>query len=927
MRNTACFLLGLLYWPFSGMAQQDATELSITNLRCEYLVSPIGIDVATPRLSWELVSDKRGKSQSAYQIMVSEDSLWTEPRGILWNSGRVRSAATNQITYRGKPLQSGKRYYWKVRVWDEAARASGWSAPEKWSMGILKKSEWLAKWIGDTAVGTIQEQDKHIIPVSPLLRKEFDVRRKIQRATLYATALGIYEVYINGKKAGDRCLAPEWTNYSTRLQYQSYDVTALLQPSRNAIGAMLTDGWYAGELFTHQEPQRGNYGYNRRFLAQMHIEYADGSSDTIVTDESWKISREGPVREASLFGGETYDARYGQDGWCRPGFDDRCWSAVTTDLSIPVLLNAQMNEPVKVVQELHPVAVFRSHKNTYIFDMGQNMAGWIRLSLSYNPGFKISIRHGEMLDLDSTLYTRNLRSALQTDVYIPGKEPRIAYEPRFTYHGFRYVEISGLTRPPDLNAVTGKVLASSSAIASRMETSNSLLNKLWNNILWTQRGNMHSIPEDCPQRDERCGWMGDAQVFCQTAMYNMDMAAFYTKWFRDIRDGQTPEGRFPNYAPQVGMAFYDAPGWADAGVIIPWKFYLNYGDKTILQEQYDAMCRFIDWVHDRNPGLIRVNSVGQNYGDWLNGNSIEATDYPGENGEVPKDVYSTAYFAYSAQLLANASKVLGKAKEYKHYDSLARAIRNVFAREFINSEGVVKGNTQAGYAMALEFNLVPQNLRKKAASHLLNQIKAYDYRISTGIHTTARLMNQLSELGFDETAYKLVESDRFPSWLYSIKQGATTIWERWDGYVKGRGFQSPGMNSFNHYAIGSVGEWMYGNILGIRSDGSDPGYRNIIISPKPGGSLLWARGSYHSINGAIEVSWKRADQHITFEVEIPANTRATLILPTTEQVTEGEGPAGRSAGVKKVIVKDGKTTLLLQSGRYSFQIKEGGSQG
>jgi alpha-L-rhamnosidase len=732
--------------------------------------------------------------------------------------------------------------------------------------------------------------------------------------------LGIYNIYLNGKKVGGHILAPEWTDYFKRVQYQTNDVTRLINASQNVIGASLADGWYAGTMFNH--PNRGNYGFDRRLIAQLQIEYMDGSSDIIATDGSWKILKEGPIREVSIFDGEVFDENMNPSNWLQPGFNDDCWTPVTVDTSVSIILNAQMNEPIKVIRELKPVSVFEVNKETYIFDMGQNMVGWATLSLSYNPGKKIILRYGEMLNPDSTLYTENLRGAKQTDIYIPGKSDDLYFEPKFTYHGFRYVEITGLTKKPELGNALGEVIASGAPVSSWMETSDKELNKLWENILWTQLGNIYGVPTDCPQRDERAGWMGDAQVFCQTAMYNMDMAAFYTKWFRDIRDAQTENGRFPNYAPQAGMRYYDAPGWADAGVIIPWKFYETYGDKRTLSTQYEAMCKFIDFVYDKNPKLIRVNAVGDNYGDWLNGNTIKASDYPKEGGAVPKDVFNTAYFAYSTQLVANASKVLGEKVKYRHYDSLAKAIRKVFVIQFMDKNGVIKGNTQAGYAIALAFDLVPEKLKTTVAKHMLDAVTAYDYRLSTGIHSTARLMNELSKYGYTDVAYRLLQSHRFPSWFYSIDQGATTIWERWDGYVKGRGFQDPGMNSFNHYAIGSVGEWLYKHILGINPDEENPGYHHFIIQPQPGGSLTWAKGAYHSIMGEISVSWRKDDMGFTLDLEIPVNTTATVILPPGKIVQESGSPVGKIKNIKEIGVVRSASRLLVPSGHYSFLVTD-----
>ncbi|MGN6439342.1 MAG: glycoside hydrolase family 78 protein [Agriterribacter sp.] len=917
----AGFFLMVSLASMSFIRPDPPTPFQIANLRCEYLNNPLGIDAAHPRFSWEMVSAERGKSQKAYQLIVadSEEAIGRN-EGNVWNSGKVTANESFHISYNGKPLASGKDYFWKLQIWDEQNNASGWSEAQHFSMGLLSKTDWKAKWIGAPTVQPVTAQDENIIPPSPLLRKEFAIKKQVKKAKLYATALGVYEMYLNGKKIGDRILAPEWTDYFTRVQYQTYDVTEMLTGNTNVIGAMLADGWYAGVLFTHGKPQRGNYGFDRRLLAQLEIEFTDGSKELVVTDESWKILLDGPMKEASIFDGELFDARYIPAKWMEPGLDTRRWDDVAVDNTVKITLNAQINEPIRIVKEIKPINVFRAPNGNYIFDMGQNMAGWVHIKLPYNPGKKIIMRHAEILMEDSTLYTQNLRTAKQTDTYIPARETTIDYQPRFTYHGFRFVEVAGLTQPPTVENVTGKVVASASELVSDFSSSHNDINRLWKNIVWTQLSNLHGIPEDCPQRDERCGWMGDAQIFCQTAIYNMDLGAFYSKWFKDIRDRQTPEGRYPNYAPQVGMTFYDAPGWTDAGIIIPWKAYLNYGDKRILEQHYQSMKQFIDHVYKENPNLIRVKAVGQDYGDWVNGNTIKATGYPTDKGSVPKDLFSTAFFAYSTQILADASKVLGKKKEYAFYNNLAKKIKAVFVKEFIDKDGRVKGETQAGYALALEFNLMPENLRANAAKLMVDAIAEYDYRVSTGIQTITRMMNQLSQNNHTDIAYRLLESRRFPSWLYSVDQGATTIWERWDGYVKGRGFQRWQMNSFNQYAIGSVGEWMHNTIIGINYDEAQPGYRHFILKPTPGGSLTWAKGSYKAITGKIEVSWKKEGSTLSVEVDIPANTTATLILPATKDITENGVPVSGSKHIRIAGKKDNHTSLNLASGKYRFSM-------
>ncbi|MBD2757636.1 family 78 glycoside hydrolase catalytic domain [Spirosoma validum] len=1078
---------------FLAYGGNQNTDLKISNLRTEYLVNPVGLDVTQPRLSWELVSAKRGQSQSAYQILVSIDSLsLVNGAATIWDSGKVESDRASQVRYTGSKLVSRTTYFWKVRVWDAGKNVSSWSAIASWSMGLLNKEDWHAHWIGapeenvpdsakftiwhsfqsgssaaenagnqwvDVDLGLQQEirqiklypvdyklhangylfpkrfkilvsatadfkkptviadesaQDydqkglepysklitpvtgryirvvvsklkktaegkyayafaeleaingssenvalkkpvvasvlyatypafsgekwtpakltdgayagssanrkpfKSSIPASPLLRKTFTVTKKVKQATLYASALGMYEMTINGKKAGNQVLAPEWTDYHERVQYQTYDVTKSLKKGVNVMGAMLADGWYAGGLFSH--PDRGAYGFDRRLIGQLELLFDDGTRTQIVTDASWNLLENGPVQTASIFDGEHFNAKLLPAKWMEPDFDDAAWKPATVDKTISKTLNAQGNEPIRVIQEITPVKVVRVKDDTYIVDLGQNIAGWVNLKIPYNPKQPITFRHGEVLDEKGQLYVSNLRAAKQIDVYTPGLEASIDYEPRFTYHGFRYVEISGLTQEPKLTNVTGKVVASAAPLAGTFESSSPDLNKLWANILWTQRGNMHSAPTDCPQRDERAGWMGDAQVFAQTSIFNLDMSAFFTKWVRDIADCQRADGRYPDYTPQVDKwnRYCNAPGWSDAGVLVPWRMYENYGDTAILARQYTSMKAYIQHILNTNPDLLWKNERGNMYGDWLNGNTIIADDYPKEGGKVDNDIYSTAFFGHSTRTVAKVARLLGHQQDYTFYDSLANAIKARFVSQYVAGDGTIAGNTQAAYALALDFDLVPEKLQKQAAAHMVQAIKAYDYRISTGIQSTIRLMNQLSEYGYADVAYKLLESRRFPSWIYSIDQGATTIWERWDGYVKGRGFQNVGMNSFNHYAIGAVGEWMYRSILGINADSA--GYKHFTIKPRLGGSLTWAKGSYQSIAGKIAVDWKVDKGTFQLSVQIPPNTTATVFLPSGKSISENGQRIAGSKDIRILETTDAGTALRVPSGSYAFSV-------
>lgn len=912
---------------------ESVPPLTASNLRCEYLRDPLGIDVERPRLSWEVTDPtgtRRGARQSAYRILVasSPERLAMDVADI-WDSRRTPMALSAHRVYGGPVLAPGTQVWWKVAIWDEAGRRGADSRPATWSVGPRTREDWGgAEWIGappqDPAEAAGPEP---VIPPSPLLRHNFMASQRVRRAILHASALGVYELRLNGRRLGDQWFAPEWTDYTERIQYQTHDVTRLLHEGRNVIAATLADGWYAGRLgptrWDKEFPRRGVYGIDRRLLAKLDIEYVDGSKETVVTNGDWKIWTDGPVRSADFFLGETHDARKRVPNWDRVTGDDRDWAQAHVGLWPDAPLVAQPNEPVRVVATVDPVAVTEPAPGVHIFDFGQNLVGWCRLSVQSRAGTEVTLRHGEMLNEDGSLYTENLAAAVQTDRFLLAGDGLEVFEPQFTYHGFRYVEVTGLPRKPRPDQLKAIVVASDTGRAGHFRCSNPMLNQLAENIFWTLRGNLISVPTDCPQRDERMGWAGDMQVFAQTAIFNMDMGAFFTKWVRDIRDAQASDGRFADIIPHPydkESRFTNAPGWADVGVILPWRQYVNYGDTRILEDHYDAMRRFIGHVRAENPDLVWRNSVGNHYGDWLNGDTIKAEGYPATGGELDKTIYATMFFAHSTDLLAQAARVIGREDDAAAYAALHAEIRDGIVSRWVDAEGRIAGDTQAGYALALHFDLLPVALRPKAADHLAAAIARYDNRISTGFQSTYRMMLELTRWGRNDLAHLLAESTRFPSWGYSIGQGATTIWERWDGYVKGRGFQDPGMNSFNHYAIGAVGEWMYRVILGINPDPDQPGFRHFTLRPRPGGTLTDAFGSYRSIAGPISVRWAIEDGRFNLLAAVPPNTMATVVLPVAADapVLEGEGPAAEQPGIQPHAPIEGCATFLVESGVYQF---------
>jgi len=746
---------------------------------------------------------------------------------------------------------------------------------------------------------------------APLLRREFVLATGIRRARLYSTALGVYGMRLNGQRVGADQLRPGWTDYRRRLQVQAYDVTDLVAPGANAWGVILGDGWYTGYVGGFG---RGQYGdYPLAFRAQLHVEYEDRTSQVIATDPQWRAAA-GPIITSDLLMGEIYDSRLEMPGWDKAGFADDGWQAVAVvEKEVPKLV-AQQAPAVQITQEVQPVALSEPLPGIFVFDMGQNMVGKYRLRVTGPRGSRVFLRFAEMLNDDGTLYTENLRAARQTDVYILTGDGVEEYEPFFTFHGFRYVEITGFPGRPTLDSLVGLVMHNALEPVGTFTCSDAMVNQLQSNITWGARGNFLSTPTDCPQRDERCGWTGDAQVFVRTACANMDVASFFAKYMHAVEDGQADTGSFPHVAPVVSGYGYGSPAWGDAGVIVPWTIYLCYGDTTILAKHYPAMKRWIAYLQENSAALVRP---AEGYGDWL---SIAAN--------TPKEVISTAYFAYSTRLVSKIAQVLGKDDEARQYEALFQKIKAAFNEAFVGPDARIKGDTQTCYLLALHMDLLPEELREAAAQHLVRAVEEKDWHLSTGFLGVGLLLPILSDIGRTDIAYRLLHNETYPSWGYSIRQGATTIWERWNSYTKEHGFGDAGMNSFNHYSLGSVGEWFYRYVAGIEIDPRYPAYERFIVRPRPGGKLRWARAEYHSIRGPIAVHWQVKDGAFVLDVSVPANTQATIYVPLGEQGTLTESAStlvlgGVEAtdthdGVRSLRVVDETAVLEVGSGEYAF---------
>jgi len=957
-----------------------------TQLTCEYRVDPRGIDAARPRLSWQLESPLRGERQSAYRILVADSpQTLASGRGDVWDSGKVWSGRAVTVRYGGPSLASGERCFWKVRVWDKDGKPSPDSAPALWQMGLLHPSDWRASWI--SAPTPRDSKDNGLtLPPCPYLRKTFTLAQPVKQATLYATARGLYALNVNGRRVGDAVFAPGWTDYTKRIAYQTYDVTGRLHVGANALGAVLGDGWYGGYVgFGHR---RDLYGDRPQLLAQLVIEYADGSRRTVVSDGSWRGAT-GPLLHSDFLQGESYDARRAPSGWQPVAVEPAAPRLKQTDVTArlrarvqndrlsvvadnaiagdpayltpkrlrvdftlggaahsrtvnedemltipgpgetpgPLVLRravygalaapsrpalvAQVGPPVRVTQELTPRRVTQPAPGTYLYDLGQNMVGWARLKVRGPAGTPVRLRFGEMLNPNGTLYTTNLRGAKATDTYILSGHGVETWEPHFTFHGFRYVEVTGYPGRPRPDAVTGCVVGSDLPPAGTFVCSQPMVNQLQHNIVWGQRGNFLSVPTDCPQRDERLGWMGDAQIFARTATYNRDVAAFYEKWMDDVEDAQSPAGGFSDVSPRLVDAGDGAPAWGDAGIIVPWTVYQAYGDTGVLGAHWGAMTRWLDYITQSNPDGLWSKRRNNDFGDWL---SIAA--------DTPKDVLATAYYAYDASLMARMARALGRGQEAVRYDALFTHIKNAFNAAYVSPDGRVKGDTQTCYVLALRFGLLPPDLRPLAAKHLVADIAAKNEHLSTGFVGVGYLCPVLTETGHNDVAYRLLLNDTFPSWGYSIKQGATTIWERWDGYTKEKGFQDPGMNSFNHYSLGSVGQWLYQDVAGIDTDPNAPGFAHILIHPHPGPGLTQARAVYDSIRGRIVSAWRTDGAGLALDVTIPANTTATVFVPAPvgADVTEGGVLVARAPGVSAVRRSGDQIVVSLASGTYHFRV-------
>jgi alpha-L-rhamnosidase len=927
------------------MFSQTSTLKSV-NLKTEYKINPI-IEVKHPRLSWELTDVTRNQVQTAYQIIVSSSIENANKKiGDVWNSGKIESNQTNQIEFAGKELEKSKIYYWAVKAWDKSSNGASWSQIAKWETGLMGKQNWQAKWIGNDLTALGKGKVYHL-PPSPYFRKQVNLKGEIKKARLYVTSLGLYEFYINGKRIGKDYFTPGWTDYNKRVYYQAYDVTSNLNMGENALGSLISEGWYAGylgySLLVNNPVVKNFYGSVPLLKAQIEVEYTSGKKEIIVTDETWK-SNHGAMVEADILNGETYDARLEFINWTKPGFKDIGWknAQVYAD-KIDREIEIYPSNPLQIFTELKAKSVNTKPNGKYIFDLGQNFAGIVRLKIKGKAGDQIVLKYGEVLFPNGDLMTENLRMARATDTYILKGDPNgETYMPRFTYHGFQYVEVSGFKEKPNLDAITGIVLTSITPEVGSFVTDNKMINQLYHNIVWTQRSNYFDIPTDCPQRDERLGWTGDAQAYIKSATFNTDISAFFTKWLVDLNDAQRADFTYPIYAPAPNVRITDtySPGWSEAGIICPYTIYKTYGDTRVIQKFWNNMEAYLQFLEKKSKGeyvfkeasFEDINPKG-GFGDWLS-----------VGKKTPPDMLATMYYGYVASMMAEMATAIGKTDDANKYELVFSKIKEAFLKHYTQADGKFKtnaeaygdgngyvdgemgftGNTQTAYANAIYMKMVNPNMLQNASDRLVELIKNNGGKLSTGFLGVKPLLPALSETGRTDEAYKLLLSTEYPSWGFEVINGANTIWERWNSYVKGKGFENnAGMNSFNHYAFGSINEWFFGNAAGIKVD--EAGYKTFIIKPeiaKEGISMV--KANYNSINGKIVSSWKKEGDILILNIEVPVNTRANIFIPATElnQVTEGNNIVANNLIYKVKAIEDGYLNIEVGSGKYNFSIKK-----
>lgn len=903
MRRLIAILLAFIVFVLtcSGCAvfrRSDTSGVIVKDLRCEYHVNPLGIDVAKPRLSWILKSNERGQVQTAYQILVaSSEKNLNNDIGDLWDTGKVDSDQSIHVVYAGAKLASRTRCYWKVRVWDKEDTPSRYSRQAWWEMGLLEARQWKAKWLSAPP-----PEDDSVQP-SPFFRKTFTLTKPVKKARLYICGLGYYELYLNGQKVGDHILDPAFTRYDKRVLYVTYDVIDLVRSRKNALGVVLGNGWYNMHTRAEWDFDQAPWRERPTMLCQLEVEFANGTSEIITSDSTWKLST-GPILFESIRNGETYDARLEEQGWDTPYYDDTEWLLAFIVPGPKGKLSAQMLPPTKVTKTIRPLKLTEPQPGRFVFDMGQNIAGWAQLRVSGPAGTEVVMRYGERLNDDGTLDQTDIgrlvkQGQFQTDTYILKGRGIEIWEPRFVYHGFQYVEVTGLPHKPTLGTLRGRVVHTSFERAGKFECSNKLFNKIQRNTLWSYISNFHGYPTDCPHR-EKNGWTGDAHLAAEAGLYNFASATAYTKWMNDFEDEQRDTGELPGIVPTSGWGYEwgNGPAWDSAYVLIPWYLYQYCGDTRILAEHYNRLKRYVDYLTSKASN--HIVSIG--LGDWA----------PAKT-KTPEEVTSTGYYYCDCLTVSKIAELLGKTEDAKKYAELAGKIKEAFNDEFFDPQtGLYANGSQTALSCSLYHRLVKPQEIKRVLDNLIIDIESNDGHLDTGILGTKYLLNVLTEQGRADIAYTIANQRTFPSWGHWIDQGATTLWEQWNGQA-----------SRNHIMFGDISAWFYKALAGINPDPNSPGFKHIIIRPRPLSDLRWVRAEHSSMYGTIKSSWRKSRNTFILSLTIPANTTATVYVPAkdAESITESGREIDRAEAAQFLHIEDGNAVFAVGSGRYRFVSK------
>ena len=909
-----------------GLACRGAA-LKVEGLKCEYRVNPLGLDTARPRLSWRLESAQRGQRQTAYQVLAaSSPERLAKGTGDIWDSGKVASGESVQVAYGGQPLRAGQRVYWKVRSWDGEGEPSGYSPAAWWEMGLPGPADWRAAWISRKRPEPLAEAQMFADHPAPLFRKDFRLEKKIRRARAYVSGLGYYELRLNGQRVGDQVLDPGWTAYAKRVLYSTYDVTEQLKPGPNALGVMLGNGWFDPlplRLWGHINPRDSLTIGEPRVIVQLTIEFTDGTVQTIVTDESWKVGS-GPILRNSVYLGEVYDARKEQPSWDRPGFNDSGWNQAQIATEPLGALQAQSAPPIRVTRTLKPVKLTEPKPGVWIFDLGQNFAGWARLRVQGPAGTRVRLRYGELLYPDGTLNGMTAvcgqikqggpnyrydgvgapKTAWQAEDYILKGAGEEVYTPRFTFHGFRYVEVTGFPGQPTLSAVEGLRLNSDVTPAGSFTCSNERFNRIQQMVLWTELSNLFSVESDCPHR-EKFGYGGDIVAAGEMAMLNFDMAGFYGKAVQDLADAVRPNGGFTETAPFVGISdeglgeMSGPVGWGTAQPFLLWRLYQYYGDRRLLEESYELTKHWIALLQARAQDGILDNGISDH-------ESL---------APKPRALTGTAFYYLNAQLFSRMARTLGREADAQQAEALAEAIKTAFNRKFLQpGTGRYDTASQACQAFALCLGLVPAAEKDNALATLVRDIEAaHQGHLTTGIFGTKFMLHALADAGRADVAFRVVNQSTFPGWGYMLDHGATTLWEHWEF--------SDNTYSHNHPMFGSVSEWFYKAAAGINLAPDAVGFDKIVIRPQPAGDLNWVKASYDSVRGKVVSEWTHSAGEFKLRVRVPVGATAIVFVPAKNgvPVTEGGKPLPRAAGVQLLRSENGSAVLAVGSGEYTFR--------